>query len=97
MTNGDKMVTLAWTSRGDGDYYEYIVVPGASPATVEELTAAQNKTWQVVPGGTGASSVNVPNLTNGASYRLGLRAVNQAGNTPVATLILGEPSGKPVR
>ena len=95
VTSGDKMVTLAWTSRGDGDYYEYIVVLGTSPTTVAELTAAQNKTWQVVPGGSGASSVNVPNLTNGASYRLGLRAVNKAGNTPVANLMPGEPSGKP--
>ena len=92
---GDKAATLTWTrATGTVRYYEYNVKAGVATDAFA-ATGADARRWKRVPGGSGATSVPVPNLTNGTSYVFSVRAGNNGGSTEVARSVAGIPAGKP--
>ncbi len=76
-TPGDAMVTLSWTSTGDGE----------SPITAWHLRIDDGEWADLTTMGVGADAtgVQVPDLTNGVAYTFGVRAANAMGHGAAAT------------
>ena len=88
---GDRSVTLTWLSSGDG----------GSPITrwqyvKKEGDGAFETTWTDVPGSdAGTTAHTVTGLTNGASYRFRVRAVNAVGDGAVSAASDAATPGTP--
>ncbi len=81
-TAGDAMVTLSWASTGDG----------GSPITAWQMRTAGGE-WVDVADSS-ATTMPVPNLTNGVAYTFEVRAINAVGSGAAGTAS-AMPAGAP--
>ena len=92
---GDKSLSLSFTQGDDGGSsitnYEYQVIPGTLLTTPTWPTA-----WTALLPADAMSPVTIPNLVNGTSYTVRLRAVNGAGGGAPSSRIVETPRVAPL-